>query len=171
MVTMLLFQKKQPLVYLIIALLPFGLKVMSRGAKNKPWGRIGAGLVTGLLVAYLGLFFAPILGLSEGTGLTLTRGDFKLPKVLGSKTGQEGALEESALDQFIQNYIFSIWRKTVENFGYVEYNASILEPSEINFATNIICQQLDYFQNICSGDVLRRDFSRPASVLRAGPAV
>jgi hypothetical protein len=104
MVTMLLFQKKQPLAYLIIALLPFGLKVMSRGAKNKPWGRIGAGLVTGLLVAYLGLFFAPTLELSESTGLTLTRGDFKFPKVLGSKLGQEGALEESALDQFIQNY-------------------------------------------------------------------
>ena len=126
MVTMLLFQRKQPLVYLIIALLPFGLKVMSRGTKNKPWGRIGAGLVTGLLVAYLGLFFAPTLGLSEGTGLTLTRGDLlpkvlgsktgqkgalkqsalgqNLPKVPGSKTGQEGALKQSALDQFIQNY-------------------------------------------------------------------
>ena len=34
-------------------------------------------------------------------------------------------------EQFIQNYIFSVWRKTVESFGYVEYNASILEPSEI----------------------------------------
>lgn len=34
-------------------------------------------------------------------------------------------------DQFIQNYIFSVWKKTVESFGYEEYNASILEPSEI----------------------------------------
>lgn len=34
-------------------------------------------------------------------------------------------------DQFIENYIFSIWRKTVESFGYEEYGASILEPTEI----------------------------------------
>jgi histidyl-tRNA synthetase len=34
-------------------------------------------------------------------------------------------------DQFIQNYIFGVWKKTSESFGYVEYNASILEPSEI----------------------------------------
>ena len=34
-------------------------------------------------------------------------------------------------DQYIQNYITSIWRKTVERFGYEEYNASILEHSEI----------------------------------------
>lgn len=95
-VTMLLFQKKQPLVYLIIALLPFGLKVISRGGEKKPWGRIGAGLVTSLLVAYLGLFFAPTLGLSEGPGLTLTRGDFKLPKAVASKPDQEGDLVVAA---------------------------------------------------------------------------
>lgn len=34
-------------------------------------------------------------------------------------------------DQFIQNYIFSIWREVAESFGYSEINASILEPSEI----------------------------------------
>lgn len=34
-------------------------------------------------------------------------------------------------DQAIQNYIFDIWRKTVKSFGYEEYNASILEPSEL----------------------------------------
>jgi histidyl-tRNA synthetase len=34
-------------------------------------------------------------------------------------------------DQFVQNHIKSVWRKTVESFGYVEYDASILEPSEI----------------------------------------
>jgi histidyl-tRNA synthetase len=34
-------------------------------------------------------------------------------------------------EQFIQDHIFGVWRKTVEGFGYVEYNASILEPSEI----------------------------------------
>jgi histidyl-tRNA synthetase len=34
-------------------------------------------------------------------------------------------------DQFIQNHIFTIWRKIAERFGYEEYNASPLEPTEI----------------------------------------
>jgi histidyl-tRNA synthetase len=34
-------------------------------------------------------------------------------------------------DEFIQNYIFSTWKKVVEIFGYEQYDASILEPSEI----------------------------------------
>jgi histidyl-tRNA synthetase len=34
-------------------------------------------------------------------------------------------------DQFIQEYIFSIWKKAAEKFGYSEYNASILEPTEL----------------------------------------
>jgi histidyl-tRNA synthetase len=34
-------------------------------------------------------------------------------------------------DMFIENYIFSIMRKTVESYGYLEYGASILEPTEL----------------------------------------
>lgn len=34
-------------------------------------------------------------------------------------------------DQFIQDYIFSIWKKAVESFGYESYNASIIEPAEL----------------------------------------
>ncbi len=34
-------------------------------------------------------------------------------------------------DQFIQNYIFSVWRKVVESYGYLEYGASILEETEL----------------------------------------
>lgn len=34
-------------------------------------------------------------------------------------------------DKYIQNYIFAVWRKTVERFGYEEYDASVLEPTEI----------------------------------------
>lgn len=34
-------------------------------------------------------------------------------------------------DQAAQNYIFSIWRRVLESFGYVEYGASILEPADI----------------------------------------
>lgn len=34
-------------------------------------------------------------------------------------------------DMAIQNHIFGVWRKVSESFGYVEYGASILEPTEI----------------------------------------
>jgi len=34
-------------------------------------------------------------------------------------------------DKFIQNYIFKKLRETVERFGYVEYDASVLEPAEL----------------------------------------
>lgn len=34
-------------------------------------------------------------------------------------------------DMAIQNYIFSVMRKTVESFGYGEYNASVLEYAEL----------------------------------------
>ena len=34
-------------------------------------------------------------------------------------------------DKRIQNYIFSIWRKVSESYGYEEYGASIVEPLEI----------------------------------------
>jgi histidyl-tRNA synthetase len=31
----------------------------------------------------------------------------------------------------VQNYIFDIWKKTAESFGYEEYGASVLEPSDL----------------------------------------
>ena len=34
-------------------------------------------------------------------------------------------------DKRIQNYVFSVWRKVSESFGYEEYNAPLLEPLEI----------------------------------------
>lgn len=34
-------------------------------------------------------------------------------------------------DMAIQNYIFSVWRKVVQKYGYQEYSASILEPAEL----------------------------------------
>ncbi len=34
-------------------------------------------------------------------------------------------------DFFIQNYIFENWKKTAESFGYLQYDASILEPAEL----------------------------------------
>ena len=34
-------------------------------------------------------------------------------------------------EMFVENYIFSVMKKTAESFGYSEYSASILEPSEL----------------------------------------
>ncbi len=34
-------------------------------------------------------------------------------------------------DQFVQNYIFSIWKKVAESYGYLEYGASILEETDL----------------------------------------
>src|SRR4051812_4081728 len=34
-------------------------------------------------------------------------------------------------DMAVENYIFGVWRKVVEKFGYVEYSASPLEMTEI----------------------------------------
>jgi histidyl-tRNA synthetase len=34
-------------------------------------------------------------------------------------------------DMAVQNYIFSTWKKAVEQYGYTEYSASILEPAEL----------------------------------------
>ncbi len=31
----------------------------------------------------------------------------------------------------VQNYIFDVWKKVVESFGYRQYNASVLEPAEL----------------------------------------
>lgn len=37
-------------------------------------------------------------------------------------------------DQFVQEYIFETWKKAVHSFGFEEYNASILENTEIYHA-------------------------------------
>lgn len=34
-------------------------------------------------------------------------------------------------DMAIQNYIFSVWKKVSEKYGYLEYSASLLEPTEL----------------------------------------
>ncbi len=34
-------------------------------------------------------------------------------------------------DMAVQNYIFGVWRKVAEKFGYQEYSASLLEPAEL----------------------------------------
>jgi histidyl-tRNA synthetase len=51
------------------------------------------------------------------------------PKI--STESYKGVRDFYPEDYFIQNYIFEVWRKTVESFGYSRYDASILESSEL----------------------------------------
>ncbi len=48
-----------------------------------------------------------------------------------SKEPYRGVCDLYPEDMAIQNYIFKKMRETAESFGYEEYNASILEPSEL----------------------------------------
>ena len=34
-------------------------------------------------------------------------------------------------DMEMLNYIFSVWRRVAEKFSYIEYGASLLEPTEL----------------------------------------
>lgn len=48
-----------------------------------------------------------------------------------SKESYKGVRDFYPEDMFIENYIFDTWRRVVESFGYSEYDASILEPTEL----------------------------------------
>ena len=67
-------------------------------------------------------------------------------------------------DWAIQNYIFDVWRKTAESFGYVEYNASPLEPTELYKAKSgeeIINEQTYSFKDRGDRDVTLRPEMTP----------
>ncbi len=48
-----------------------------------------------------------------------------------STDSYKGVRDFYPADLFVQHYIFETWRKAVQTFGYEEYDASILENSEI----------------------------------------
>lgn len=48
-----------------------------------------------------------------------------------STESYKGVRDFYPADQAVQNYIFSTMRKAVEAWGYVEYGASVLEPSDL----------------------------------------
>lgn len=67
-------------------------------------------------------------------------------------------------DWAIQTYIFDVWRKTAESFGYVEYNASPLEPTELYKAKSgeeIINEQTYSFKDRGDRDVTLRPEMTP----------
>ncbi|HEY4511910.1 MAG TPA: histidine--tRNA ligase [Candidatus Paceibacterota bacterium] len=67
-------------------------------------------------------------------------------------------------DMFIQKHIFDLWKKHVEAFGYVEYNASVLEPSELYKAKSgdeIVNEQTYSFKDRGDRDVTLRPEMTP----------
>ena len=67
-------------------------------------------------------------------------------------------------DMYIQKYIFQKMRETVESFGYIEYGASILEPSELYQAKSgeeIVNDQTYSFKDRGDRDVTLRPEMTP----------
>ncbi len=67
-------------------------------------------------------------------------------------------------DQAIENYIFEVWSKTAESFGYSQYNASILEPTELYKAKSgeeIVNEQTYSFKDRGDRDVTLRPEMTP----------
>ena len=67
-------------------------------------------------------------------------------------------------DMFVQNYIFDAMRKAAERFGYVEYNASILEPTELyksKTSEEIVNEQTYSFKDRGDRDVTLRPEMTP----------
>lgn len=48
-----------------------------------------------------------------------------------STQSYKGARDYYPEEKRLQNYIFNVWRRTVESFGYEEYGAPLLEPLEL----------------------------------------
>jgi histidyl-tRNA synthetase len=67
-------------------------------------------------------------------------------------------------DMFVQNYIFDTMRSVVESFGYQEYSASILEPTELYKAKSseeIVNEQTYSFKDRGDRDVTLRPEMTP----------
>lgn len=67
-------------------------------------------------------------------------------------------------DQFYQNYIFSVWRRVAESYGYLEYNASLLEDTDLYRAKSgeeIVSEQTYSFTDRGGRDVTIRPEMTP----------
>jgi histidyl-tRNA synthetase len=62
--------------------------------------------------------------------LAMTENSKKTSKILSTEP-YKGVRDFYPEDWAAQEYIFSIWRKAVERFGFNAYNTSILEPSDL----------------------------------------
>src|SRR3989344_5794433 len=67
-------------------------------------------------------------------------------------------------DQFIQNYIFGVWKKIAESYGYLEYGASVLEETDLYRAKSgeeIVSEQTYSFTDRGGRDVTIRPEMTP----------
>ncbi len=65
---------------------------------------------------------------------SISTANYKLYNTPMSKLSTEpykGVQDFYPEDMAVEKYIFSVWRKVAEQFGYVEYSASPLEPTEL----------------------------------------
>lgn len=68
-------------------------------------------------------------------------------------------------DMKIQNYIFGVWKKTAESFGYEEYSASLLEPIELyksKSSEEIVSEQMFTFTDRGEREVALRPEMTPS---------
>lgn len=68
-------------------------------------------------------------------------------------------------DQVVQNYIFGVMRKVVESWGYLEYNASVLEPLDLYRAKSseeIVNDQIYSFKDRGGREVALRPEMTPS---------
>lgn len=67
-------------------------------------------------------------------------------------------------DMAIQNYIFNVWKKTAESFGYQEYSASVLEPAslyKVKSGDEIVNEQMYVFTDKGDREVALRPEMTP----------
>ena len=76
----------------------------------------------------------------------------------------KGARDFYPEDMRLQKYMFSVWRKVAERFGYEEYNAPMLEPADLYRAKSsdeIVSQQTYYFTDRGGREVVIRPEMTP----------
>jgi histidyl-tRNA synthetase len=81
-----------------------------------------------------------------------------------STESYKGVRDFYPADMAIQNYIFDVWKKTVESFGYSEYGASVLESTELYKAKSgeeIVNEQTYSFKDRGDRDVTLRPEMTP----------
>ncbi len=88
----------------------------------------------------------------------------KTTKTKVSTEPYKGVRDFYPADMAILNYIFSVWRKTAESFGYQEYNASVLELADLYRAksgTEIVSEQMYVFKDKGDREVALRPEMTP----------
>ncbi len=102
--------------------------------------------------------------LSLPTGQAGSSGESKNVSPRLSLEPYKGTRDFYPRDQFVQNYIFGVWRRVAESFGYLEYDASILEETDLYRAKSgeeIISEQTYSFTDRGGRDVTIRPEMTP----------